>query len=77
MILRNDGVPDVAVGLEIGHRLHLLFGLPVPPGNTVQPSACAPVSNIEPAGVKWYEKQLCTRSPVRKPAAKSARAIRQ
>src|SRR2546429_492444 len=47
---------------------------PIPPGKTVQPSACAPVSSIEPAGVKWYEKQLCTRSPRRKPAANSGRA---
>src|SRR3546814_2452193 len=31
---------------------------PVPPGNTVQPTAWAAVSIIEPAGVKWYEKQL-------------------
>ena len=26
---------------------------PVPPGNTVQPSAWAPLSIIEPAGTKW------------------------
>ena len=40
-------------------------------------AAKAPLSSMAPPGVKWYEKQLCTRSPARNPAACSARARRQ
>ena len=32
---------------------------------------------MKPPGVRWYENELCTMSPVRKPAANSARAAHQ
>ncbi len=37
--------------------------LPVPAGNTVQPSARAPSSRMKPPGVMWCEKALWTMSP--------------
>jgi APA family basic amino acid/polyamine antiporter len=41
----------------------------------VQPSAFAPASSIDPAGVKWYAKVLSTRSPARNPPANKPREV--
>ena len=70
--LRNDGVPPYAVARNCAAATACASVGAVPPGITAHPSACAAVSIIEPAGVRWYEKLLCTTSPARNPAARSA-----
>ena len=51
--LRNEGVPTNAFTLRSRIAATCISVWPVPVGITVQPSAAAPDSSIEPAGVKW------------------------
>ena len=53
MSLRNDGVPAKAVTRRSRIAATCISVCPVPPGTTVQPTARAPASTMEAAGVKW------------------------
>ena len=50
--LRNDGVPRKALIPRPRIAATCISVWPTPVGTTVQPSAAAPDSSIEPAGVK-------------------------
>ena len=51
--LRKDGVPMNALMRRSAMVETCISVWPIPLGTTVQPSARAPDSIIEPAGVKW------------------------
>ena len=68
---------DIAVGRKSAIACNCSSVWPVPAGNTVQPSAMRAGLHHRAGGREVIAEAVVTRSPARKPAAKSARAMRQ